>query len=313
MPEDEQGKTAADRGGDGDVRTLARLRAKLRWLVEGSGEAIFFATAEGVLTHVNPRAVELLGYGSADDLVGQAAEVLYHDPTVRALLRRLLMAEGNIEPIQLTFRRADGTPLRTHGRASATRDSDGEVVELMGAFVDDSHRTELDAQIEYQADLLRAIREILSLDDGTSEEGVWHHCLDAAMTLSESTIGVAGVVDGAGAFVPRAVMPDALLDAFAGGVPERIVPRGLLRWLIEKRYPLIANEPALHPMFEAPPEQHPELHCLIGVPLEDGGEVRGLIVLGNKAGCYGADDRAAVEVLAPAIVHALRKARHRPS
>ncbi len=287
-------------------RDLSLTRQRLDWLAEGCAAAVFFSEADGTLTYVNPAAVAMLGYGDGSELVGQLAEVLYHDPKQRALAREVLGLQGRIDPMQIVFRRADGTPLPAMGRVLMLREPGGAPAGIIGFFEDISHRTDLQGQVDYQAHLLGSIRKVLDMPGQCEEMAeAWEGCLRVAMTLTESRIGAIGEFGPDGRFQIRGVEPGEGHPSPPRDALPIIDPKGLLLWIRQEGVSVITNKPAGHPMFAEPPPGHPRIDTFLGVPLHRGGQVFGLIGLGNRTGGYAAEDRAGVETLATAIVRAL--------
>ena len=285
---------------------LSLTRQTLDWVADCSAAAVFIGDARRDITYVNAAASALLGYNDPSELVGQSVAVLYKDPEQRELVRQMLELYGQIDPLQIVFRRVDGTGIPAFGGVRALRDADDRFAGIVGVFEDISHRTELQGQVAYQASLLRSIKKVLDLPSaarGTAD--VWEGCLHEAMNLTESRIGSMGSFEDDGTFQMRAVVGG---DDPAGPHPPEhltIEPKGLILWLRQEGVSVITNKPAGHPMFAAPPEGHPQLETFLGVPLRDAERVIGMVGLGNRTGGYLAEDRAAVEVLATAMVRAL--------
>lgn len=278
----------------------------LEWVADSSAAAVFVGDAERNLSYVNPAAASLLGYNDPTELVGLSGVVLYKDLEQRELVFQMLELYGQIEPLQLVFRRVDGTGIPAFGGVRALKDQDGGFAGIVGVFEDISHRTELQGQVTYQANLLRSIKNVLDLPTQCERESeVWAGCLREATTLTESRIGAIGAFRDDGHFQLRAVETD---EGHPTPSPEDLIaiePKGLILWVRQEGVSVITNKPAGHPMFEAPPPGHPRIETFLGVPLRDAGRVMGMIGLGNRTGGYLAEDRAAMEILATAMVRAL--------
>ncbi len=287
-------------------RELMLERQRLEWIADGSNAAVFFAEADDTLTYVNPAAAELLGYGDPSNLVGQSGEVLYHDPKQRAMARELLALAGQIDPMQMIMRRVDGVAVPTMGRVRLLKDPEGRPAGIAGMFEDISHRTDLQGQVDYQAHLLGAIREVLDLPfQCSSEDAIWAGSLTVAMQLTESRIGAIGEFDAAGHFRMRHVVAGEDEPPIPLGQMPTIDPKGLILWIRQEGVSVITNKPTSHPMYVGPPAGHPQLDTFLGVPMRRGDEVIGMIGVGNRTGGYLAEDRAGIETLAAAVVRAI--------
>jgi two-component system, NtrC family, sensor kinase len=299
----------SDRGKD-RLRDLERefslARERFEWVAESSSAAVFYSSADGMLTYVNRAAAEMLGYGEPANLVGQSAAVLYHDPKQRAMARELLGLAGAIDPMQMVMRRVDGGALPTMGRVRLLKDPDGQPAGIVGVFEDISHRSDLQGQVDYQAHLLGAIREVLDLpfQCATTAE-IWAGSLTVAMNLTESRIGAIGEFQPDGKFkMWHAEWGDNQSPLSPSQLPT-LDPKGLILWVREEGVSVITNKPTSHPMYIGPPDDHPQLDTFLGVPLRRGDEVVGMIGLANRTGGYLAEDRAGVEVLSAAVTRAV--------
>ena len=83
--------------------------------------------------------------------------------------------------------------------------------------------------------------------------------------------------------------------------------RGIWSGVIRGGRSVIINDPATHPDRVGIPDGHPPLTCFMGIPLEQAGQIIGLIGLANKEGGYDTSDREAIEALSVAIVEALMR------
>lgn len=92
-------------------------------------------------------------------------------------------------------------------------------------------------------------------------------------------------------------------------MPKNLHLHGIYSACLREGRPEIVNDPANHPGRIGIPDGHPPITAFLGVPLKRGGDLIGLIGLGNKAGGFTDADREAVEALAPAMVEALMRRR----
>ncbi len=92
---------------------LRRSEAHYHALVENPNYGICRFDLSGRLLMVNKALSAMLGYDSADELVTKnLATDIIHDPVERAQLFDSYRLTGNVAPIEIEFRRKDGTPMR---------------------------------------------------------------------------------------------------------------------------------------------------------------------------------------------------------
>ena len=98
-----------------------------RALFETSNDAIFLMDLDTNYVRVNPRCPELLGFDTAEELIGRNSQD-FIDPPARADAqnrREQLLAKGRVMPYERIFRRKDGTPVETEVTVSLIRDERG--------------------------------------------------------------------------------------------------------------------------------------------------------------------------------------------
>jgi two-component system nitrate/nitrite sensor histidine kinase NarX len=130
-----------------------------RTIVETTAEGVLIGRPDGVITYVNLRMADLLGY-RPDDLVGMSGlELLFPgwEPTV--LQNRAALQAGEILRGELQLRRRDGSALWTHFSASPLFDEKGRHIANLNLHADITARVHAEQALRRQADELRAALE----------------------------------------------------------------------------------------------------------------------------------------------------------
>ena len=140
-------------------RAEDRLRASeadYRGLVENATVGIFRSTVEGTVLAANPALAAMLGYGSADELVGlDIAGEVYADAAERgALLRQL--HQGPVATGEVGWKRKDGGRITVRVRLRKDRGRGGESDRLEGLAEDVTQQRSLESQFR-QAQRLEAV------------------------------------------------------------------------------------------------------------------------------------------------------------
>ena len=118
-------------------------------IVEGSGDAIFASTPDGIITSWNGAAERLFGY-SASEVIGQSVELMapgIHASDV-ARMRGRMRAGGPAERHDTQRRRKDGSMVDVHIIASPVTDQSGEVVGLSVIVEDITERIKSQRNLE---------------------------------------------------------------------------------------------------------------------------------------------------------------------
>jgi diguanylate cyclase (GGDEF)-like protein/PAS domain S-box-containing protein len=122
---------------------------RLSAIVEGSGDAIFSTTNEGIVTSWNPAAEALFGFAEAE-IIGQPIELIA--PPRRKVeqsgMRDRLIAGGGHEHLETMRRRKDGSLVDVLITASSSKDESGKVVGLSVIARDITERVSSERALE---------------------------------------------------------------------------------------------------------------------------------------------------------------------
>jgi len=115
---------------------LRRSEERYRSIFESTREGIITANAEGIITSVNPAALEIFGYDKPEDLLGKQASRGYAIPEQRIELFKELNEKGYVKKKELTFVKKDGSFVNIFGSATMHKDKDGNVERVETIFSD---------------------------------------------------------------------------------------------------------------------------------------------------------------------------------
>ncbi|MBL7180809.1 MAG: PAS domain S-box protein [Desulfobacterales bacterium] len=117
-------------------QTLLESEKKYRSIFENITDGYYRADLEGNLILVSPSGVELLGYDSAEEMIGKnIAKEFYGDPQEREYLRKEILKHGKII-FQGTLKRKDGTLILTETNSRLVHDQTGKPIAVEGIFRD---------------------------------------------------------------------------------------------------------------------------------------------------------------------------------
>lgn len=118
-------------------KALQVSEARFRELFEHATLGIFRATEDGKLLDVNPALVAMLGYDSAEELLGvNLTTGIYRDPEDRRRLVRLCLENQMHQSTAVEWKRKDGTSIFVRLTGRALQNSRGET-EFFEDFVED--------------------------------------------------------------------------------------------------------------------------------------------------------------------------------
>jgi len=141
------------------TRALQESEQRFKQLVDAAQEGIWVADDRGMITYVNQRMAELLGYQNGA-LLGRPVYD-FVDATARAGAQRALgrPAPGG-EGHDLRFRRQDGTELWGLVSASAITGRDGVVVGTVGMVTDITERKRTEERLRRSAERLAVLHDL---------------------------------------------------------------------------------------------------------------------------------------------------------
>lgn len=121
-------------------------------ILDNLQDAYFQVDISGNFSVVNPQAVQMYGYSSASELIGQLATMVYSDPNNRIRVLDILQREGTISDLVTEARRKDGTTFLVSMNIQFVRDENGKIKGTEYLVRDISERAKMISEIEMQRD-----------------------------------------------------------------------------------------------------------------------------------------------------------------
>ena len=293
------------------TRALQESEQRFKQLVDVAQEGIWVADDHGIITYVNPRMAELLGYQNGALLGRPVYDFL--DATARAGAQRALGRPGTgNESHDLRFRRQDGTELWGLVSASSILGRDGDVVGSVGMVTDITERKHTEERLRRSAERLAVLHDldqsILAArspgEIGRAALGRMRRmvpCHRCSVVMFDFAHEQAQLIAGYAAGV--AIPPGALsLDQLS---PVEALRRGAVR-SIDDLAALEAPAPILRELRDG------GLRSVLSVPLLVDGEAIGEVNLASSApkGFTAEHRDIAMEIAAPLAI-AIQQARLR--
>jgi PAS domain S-box-containing protein len=140
---------------------LRRSEESHRALVQHATYAIYRSTPDGRFLTVNPALVAMLGYESAEQLLGvDLATDVYADPTERArILARFEQSGDALDGVEVTWKRRHGQSILVRLAGRAVRRADGSIECFETIAEDVTERRALEEQLR-QSQKLEAIGQL---------------------------------------------------------------------------------------------------------------------------------------------------------
>jgi PAS domain S-box-containing protein len=161
-------------------RTLRESEARVRLLLDSAGEGVYGVDCRGICTFCNPAALQLLGYQSADQVLGRDMHALIHhthedgaayDTRSCPIFQTFRTGEGTLGEEDI-FWRADGSTIPVEYRAHPIR-RDGESLGAVVTFVDVEPRRRAETEMRLRERALKAIAQgVFITDPARSDEPI---------------------------------------------------------------------------------------------------------------------------------------------
>ena len=139
---------------------LRRSEARYRSLIQGAAYGIYRTNDRGRLLQVNPALVAMLGYDSAEELLAlEETTPLFQHPAIRDRLIEECRRSGQIDGVEVTWKRKDGTRLAVRLSARAVWSESDGADEFQVIAEDVSERQRLEDQLR-QAQKIEAVGQL---------------------------------------------------------------------------------------------------------------------------------------------------------
>ena len=293
------------------TQALQESEQRFKQLVDVAQEGIWVSDDRGVITYVNQRMTDLLGYQNGALLGRPVYDFL--DATARAGAQRALGTPGAPgQSHDFRFRRQDGAEVWGLVSASPVTGRDGAPVGMVGMVTDITERKRTEERLRRSAERLAVLHDLdqailaarSPAEIGRAALGRMRRmvpCHRCTVLLFDFTRGQAQLIAGyaAGGALPAATLP---LDRFSDG---DILRRGVVRAIDD----LAASESAAPILRELREEG---MRSVLSIPLLVDAEAIGEINLASTSprGFTGEHRDIAVEIAAPLAI-AIQQARLR--
>jgi PAS domain S-box-containing protein len=299
---------------------------KFRAAFDNAAIGMAITTPDGRFVDANPAYCTITGYPKDELLQLRFTQIVHPDDFEKNMAVTNQMLRGEIVDfvVENRYVRKDGqavwvrksvSPVRIMGGATRwivtlVEDiTEGKRAEAAQREAEHALR-ENEAHLRQQNAILKGINRIFQQGISTeSESELGNFCLKVVEETTQSKFGFLGEINQETGRLDNIAISDPGWDACrisdgrqSGSVPGGFVIHGIYGRVMLDGKSFFTNHPADHPDSIGTPAGHPPLTAFLGVPLYYGGEVIGMIGLGNRPGGYNAETLEAVEAFAPAIV-----------
>lgn len=290
---------------------LAQNRENLAVTLNSIGDAVLATDAQGRITHLNPVAERLTGWDRAEAVgrpIGDVFNIV--DETTRMpapmpVSHVLATGEGHRLTNQTALISRGGAELSIADSAAPIRDAAGNTIGVVLVFRDETEARERRRLVARQATMLAALHRVQEQFINSPEEsGSFNDILSVLLEATGSRTGFIGEVLYTSEDKPY-LKTQAITDIAGGegpspsptehasGVTRLTSITMLFAAVMNSNRPLIANDPVNDPRCGDLPPAH-SLTAFLGIPINVGGRIVGMIGVANRPGGY--DERVLAEI-----------------
>lgn len=132
-------------------KALSEAEKKFRTIVENAAGGIYQVAPDGKYLSANPAMARILGYDSADDIVGSirnANSEIYESIRERKQFLAQLDEKGTVKNFETTVRRKGGDIIWVNENARTVRDDEGNILYYEGSIEDITQRKEAEIKLQ---------------------------------------------------------------------------------------------------------------------------------------------------------------------
>jgi PAS domain S-box-containing protein len=291
---------------------LRRAVTYNRSLIEASLDPLVTIGSDGRITDVNTATEQVTG-SPRGELIGADFSDCFTNPGSARAGYRQVFSEGLVRDYPLEILHTDGHTTPVLYNATLYRDESGNVIGIFAAARDVTERKKAEAMIERQVYIQNAVNRVFHEAYTCDTLGLLGgKCLQIAEGLTMSRFGLIMEINQSGRMDAIAMSNPGwsecrIEESTAVRTLKDMEIRGIWGEVIKTGKSVVVNNSASRPDRISPPAGHPSITSFLGVPLEQGGRVIGLIGLANKENGYDDADRECMESLATAFVEAMMR------
>lgn len=153
-----------------DITDRREAERRYRELFDNIQEGLFFSTPGGQYVEVNDAMVQMLGYGSREELLQiDIPSELYFSPQDRERYMELLGENGSLRNYEATLRRKDGSAIHVLLNSFGLHDDAGRLLQIRGLMLDvtglRTYQSELHRERDFSAKILDNTQSLIVVAD----------------------------------------------------------------------------------------------------------------------------------------------------
>lgn len=292
-----------------NIRQLEESEEKYRSLVTSMRDGIFQTDPEGVIGFMNPAGVEVFGFGSVDEALGQGIREMFLEPSDLAHFNQALAKDGFIERTRVWMKRKDGRSICIELSGNLMHDDEHAVIGVEGIFRDVTKSIRLEHEARDRAERLSAINQIANVINSSLEAGRLYESLvvEVKKLIDFDYAELALLKDSGHAFIVRQLWPEHGDDAVREYRADD--ERNCSAWVALRKECLLVDNLSEEGNTFAGQFQEGTRSCVC-LPLYATGRIIGTLNVGSdREAAFSKHDVEVLEQVAPHVAVAIRNAQ----
>jgi len=284
------------------AKTEAELRIKNQ-VFEDSIASQSVANAEGIITHVNPAFLQMWGYKTKEQAIGNSVGSFFANPNDATPVLHALTEKDAWEG-EFLAKKVDGKTFISRGLVSSMRNEQGKLTGYQSTNLDITIQKENENKLKRNAIELSLRNRITEIFLTENDDEMYTNVLTVLLEAMESRFGVFGYISEKGDLIVP-TMTRTIWDKCK--VPEKSIVFPCATWgdsswpqAIRQKKTFCINEPS-----NLIPEGHVPITRHISAPVIFKDKVIGLLQFANKKTDYTDEDLALLQILVDAIAPVL--------
>ncbi len=169
---------------------LKATEEKYRRIFEDSKDMLYLTSADGKIAEVNQAGVDLLRYGSKEEMTRVYAKDAFLDAGEQKRFIHEVIKEGFVKDFEVKLKRRDGITIDVLITANARREDSGKIIGYEGTIKDISDRKRVEEELVQRTRELEALNEMGALINQTLDiDKVLPIALEKAVHLTGYEMG----------------------------------------------------------------------------------------------------------------------------
>ena len=166
---------------------LQTSEEKYRTMFERCQDMILFTDPQGKIVDINPCGVEMLGYGSKDELLAvDSLSELFEDPGEMVRFRQQLLENGMVKELVTRYKTKQGNALDISLSANLISDENGRIIGYEGIARDITRQKQMIDEMRRNSEQLSALNRIsLTVSSSLQVEEVLANTIDLIVSVLE--------------------------------------------------------------------------------------------------------------------------------